>query len=64
MFARYGRGFKNSDLQAYFNAKSWYTKKYSPEEFDKMASPLNEIEKKNTDLMLEIEKARDSKYLK
>ena len=35
----------------------------SPEEFERMASPLNDIERKNSELMLDIEKARGSKYL-
>lgn len=63
IFARYGRGFKNQDLVEYFATRRWYTERYSPEEFDAMASPLNDYEMKNTELMLEIEKERNSPYL-
>lgn len=63
IYARHGRGFKNADLAAYFRGKSWYVQRYEPEEFDAMASPLNEYEKKNADLMLQIEQQRDSSYL-
>lgn len=63
IYARHGRGFKNADLAAYFKGKSWYVQRYEPEEFDAMSSPLNEYEKKNADLMLQIEQQRDSSYL-
>ena len=33
IFARYGRRFNNQYLQQYFNGQSWYTPKYSPQEF-------------------------------
>ena len=63
IYARHGRGFKNADLTSYFQDKSWYEERYSPDEFDAMSSPLNEYEKKNADLMLEVEKRRNSSYL-
>ena len=63
IYARHGRGFKNPDLQAYFRSKSWYVERYTPEQFDSMSSPLNDFERKNADLMLEIEKSRNSPYL-
>lgn len=63
IFARYGRGFKNQDLVDYFATRSWYQQKYTPEEFDSMASPLNDYELKNTQAMLEIEKERNSPYV-
>lgn len=63
IFARHGRGFKNQDLVEYFATRHWYTELYSPEEFDAMASPLNDYEQKNAELMLEIEKERNSPYL-
>lgn len=63
IFARHGRGFNNPDLASYFNAQPWYTQRYSPETFDSMASPLNDYEKKNSELMLEVEKRRNSPYL-
>ena len=63
IFARYGRGFKNRDLTEYFATRSWYQQRYTPEEFEAMPSPLNDYEMKNTELMLEIEKSKDSPYL-
>ncbi|HIS40364.1 MAG TPA: YARHG domain-containing protein [Candidatus Aphodovivens avistercoris] len=63
IFARYGRGFKNQDLVDYFSTRRWYTQRYTPEEFDAMSTPLNDYEQKNTELMLEIEKERNSPYL-
>lgn len=63
IYARHGRGFTNQDLAEYFSKKSWYTKKYDPEEFDAMPSLLNDYEKKNADTMLSIEQDRESPYL-
>jgi len=63
IYARYGRGFKNDDLRQWFGSKSWYKEKYSPSEFDSMPSPLNDYERKNADLMLEIEQSRNSPYV-
>lgn len=63
IFARHGRGFNNTELQEYFNSTSWYTQRYTAEEFDAMASPLNAYEKANSDLMLQVEKNRNSPYL-
>ena len=63
IYARHGRGFKTPELQNYFNGKSWYEMRYSPEQFEAMDSPLNDYERKNADLMLKIEKSRNSPYL-
>lgn len=62
IYARYGRGFKNQDLQDYFHNKNWYTVRYSPDSFDSIVT-LNDFEKKNADAMLAIEKRRGSSYL-
>ena len=62
IYARHGRAFKNQDLRDYFGKKSWYHERYSPEQFDKM-DLLNEYEKKNADLMLAVEKGRNSPYV-
>ena len=62
IYARHGRGFKNQDLRDYFGKKSWYHERYNPAEFDKM-DLLNDYEKKNADLMLSVEKSRNSPYL-
>ena len=63
IFARHGRMFQNSDLQDYFNSKSWYTPLYTPAQWDAMASPLSDVELKNTTLMREVEESRNSPYL-
>lgn len=42
---------------------SWYRQLYTPEEFDAMPSQLNEFEQANVNLMLEIRKERNDKYL-
>ena len=59
IFARHGRKFNSEELQAYFDSKSWYTPKYSPEEFDALGdSILNQWEIANRDLIIEVEKSR------
>lgn len=63
IFARYGRGFKDSMLVEHFNSMPWYTQKYSPEEFDAMPDPLNAYEKANSNLIISIEQSRNSPYL-
>jgi type II secretory pathway pseudopilin PulG len=62
IFARHGRGFKNEDLREYFTSKSWYKELYSPEKFDSMSSPLNDYERKNSTLLLSVEKREGSPY--
>lgn len=63
IFARHGRGFNNADLTRYFNGQSWYHERYTPAEFDSMASPLNDYERKNSELIRSIEESRNSPYL-
>lgn len=63
IFARHGRGFKNQDLTDYFASRAWYDLRYTPEEFDALPMQLSDIEQDNANLMLEIEKERDSPYL-
>lgn len=64
IFARHGRDFKKQELKDYFGAKSWYHVQYSPSEFDAHTSTLlNDFERKNSELMLKIEKLRNSPYL-
>lgn len=64
IFARHGRGFNNQDLVDYFATRTWYSEYYSPDQFDAMKSPLNDYELKNVELMLAIEKERNSPYTK
>lgn len=61
IYARHGRGFVNTDLQAYFGSQSWYRCTVSPEHFNE--GVLSKIEKANANLMLEVEKERNSPYL-
>lgn len=63
IFARHGRGFKNQDLVDYFATRTWYTERYTPEQFDAMTSPLNDYERKNVEAMYAIEAERNSPYL-
>ncbi len=59
IFARLGRTFTDPDLQAYFNSKSWYVGRYTPEEFDAMGdSVLNQYEIANSQLIIDVEAAR------
>lgn len=49
IFARRGRMFTSPELQAYFEAKSWYQGTVKPEDFTD--SMLNEFEKENINLI-------------
>ncbi len=53
--ARHGRKFKDEELQAYFDSKSWYFGYCEPDNFN-TEYMLNEIEKKNMDFIKEHEK--------
>ena len=56
IYARRGRGFTDSSLQAYFDQQGWYTKLYSPEEFDAIASSLfNQYETGNINTITQYE---------
>ena len=54
IYARYGRLFKDQELQDYFNSRSWYYGYISPNDFDE--SILNEIEKANVRTITAYEK--------
>ena len=57
ILARYGRTFKDEELQAYFDSMPWYYPIYTPEEFDQiMNTLLNEYEKANIELIKSLEK--------
>ncbi|MBR4719327.1 MAG: YARHG domain-containing protein [Lachnospiraceae bacterium] len=59
IYARHGRKFKSSELQDYFNDKSWYTPRYEPDEFDKKQNDLlNEVELKNLKTLTQIRSER------
>ena len=44
IFARHGRGFNRADLQAYFDAQPWYTRRYDPVSFptDRLLTDVQE----------------------
>ena len=59
IYARHGRKFKSSDLQEYFDSKSWYEPKYEPDEFDKKQKTiLSDVEIKNLETLTAIRKER------
>ena len=49
IYARHGRRFKDSELQAYFDSQPWYNGTIEPEAFDE--GVLNEIEKDNIKIL-------------
>ncbi len=61
IYARHGRGFKNEELRSYFAGKAWYAETVSPDAFND--GMLSGTEKANADLMLEIERSRNSPYV-
>lgn len=48
IYARHGRMFNDSDLQAYFNSKHWYTGTIAPDSFVE-SQYLSETERKNAE---------------
>ncbi len=58
IYARAGRGFDDSEVQKYFDAKSWYTKKYDPDTFDKSQPGLTETAKANLETIQEYEEEK------
>lgn len=63
IFARHGRMFHRSDLQAYFDSKDWYNPIYTPEQWDAMGNQLSDVESQNSRLMAEVEASKNSGYL-
>lgn len=51
IYARNGRIFTNTSLANYFNSQSWYTPKYTAEEFDKNVK-FNQYEQANLQLLI------------
>ena len=63
IFARHGRGFRNPELQSYFNSKPWYTRSpIDPDTFDSTVT-LSATEQQNADAIKAIEQARGSSNL-
>lgn len=57
IYARRGRIFSDSYLSSYFNSKSWYTPKYSADQFSKNVT-FNDYEQSNLQLMVDEQKSR------
>ena len=53
IFARHGRKFKDAELQAYFDSKSWYKGTIEPDAFDN--NTLSSIEKANIEMIKKYE---------
>ena len=51
IYARHGRIFTDPDLNAYFRSQSWYTPRYSADEFSQRVV-FNDYESKNINLIL------------
>lgn len=56
IYARHGRMFDDSSLQAYFNSKTWYQEVYEPDEFPEDA--LSDLERRNAKFILDYEKEK------
>lgn len=54
IYARHGRKFVKSELQSYFNSKSWYHPYYEPSDFDE--SCFNIYEKENISMITAYER--------
>lgn len=53
IYARHGRRFLDGELQKYFDQQDWYLETIEPEDFSE--SVLNEVEKKNVELLSKYE---------
>lgn len=62
IFARYGRRFNNQYLQQYFNGQSWYTPKYSPQEFP--IQLLSKLEMQNVQLIDKYQDRTGKRFVK
>lgn len=58
IYARHGRGFKDSFIRGYFESKSWYHQQYTAEQFDAMPSPLSSTEQANVAAIQKVENSR------
>lgn len=53
--ARHGRLFRDEDLQAYFNSKSWYVGTIAPDDYDRLTNIYNSYEAANIELIKQYE---------
>ena len=67
ILARHHKGFNDPRLTSYFESKSWYTMKYTPDEwmerYGDYTTPCNDTERHNWDTFLLIENDRNSPFL-
>lgn len=63
IFARHGFIFGRDDLKEYFSSKSWYVPTYTPEEYETLPSPTNDIENQNVQTILSLERSNESPYI-
>lgn len=56
LYARHGRRFKDADLQAYFDSKSWYIGTIKPDDWNE--GMLSDIEMQNRDTIVNFEKEK------
>ncbi len=62
IFARYGRRFNNQYLQQYFDGQSWYTPKYSPQEFP--IKLLSKLEMQNAEFIDKYQDRTGKRFVK
>ena len=55
IFARKGRQFADEFLNNWFSSKSWYTPRYTPDEFSNLPSPFSDLELDNINYILSVE---------
>ncbi|MBV6624006.1 MAG: YARHG domain-containing protein [Rivularia sp. (in: Bacteria)] len=60
IFARHGRRFNNPGLQQYFDKQSWYTPKYSPQEFP--SNLLSNMERMNVEYIAEYQDRTNKRF--
>ena len=61
-YAKKGYDFETSYLDEYFSRRSWYSKK--TKNYDQVDGSMSQVERTNINRILEIEKKRNSPYLK
>ncbi|MBQ2681296.1 MAG: YARHG domain-containing protein, partial [Eggerthellaceae bacterium] len=61
-YAKKGYDFETSYLDEYFSRRSWYSKK--TKNYDQVDGSMSQVERTNINRILEIERKRNSPYLK
>lgn len=63
LYARYGKGFRTTELKEHFESTPWYYEVYSADDFDQLPDMLNSVEKSNLETILSVERERNSPHL-